>query len=110
MSGRVLNPAIQDNVTQPSLLSRGYGSLSAETRKTSSAGVNLWFDYDSEIAMTDGKSHAKVRYHPRSGSGHAKHRRTRSGCFTCRARRVKVAVSENAKATRVFTDLIHHLV
>ncbi|KAI9839307.1 MAG: hypothetical protein M1819_003302 [Sarea resinae] len=35
------------------------------------------------------KENARLRRKPASGADHVKHRRTRSGCYTCRSRRVK---------------------
>jgi hypothetical protein len=51
-----------------------------------SDGVNFW--HTEELAsMPVGSDPSLLR--DRSGHGTAKHRRTRSGCYTCRARRVK---------------------
>ena len=88
MSGKEqLKPAAQQSSRPES-----HGGLSTKTQKSSMATVNLWFDYNNELAMKDGQGPSKIRYRPLSGGGHTKHRRTRSGCFTCRSRRIKVGV------------------
>lgn len=45
--------------------------------------------------MTPNSKPSRVRRKSAPGSETVKHRRTRSGCFTCRTRRVKVTKNPN---------------
>ncbi|KAI9878327.1 MAG: hypothetical protein M1830_001226 [Pleopsidium flavum] len=60
-----------------------------ESQPFSSQRLGHWFDQDGNSSMLGSKGAAKVRRRPPPGSDHVKHRRTRSGCYTCRTRRVK---------------------
>lgn len=46
---------------------------------------------------------ARMRRRPATGD-HVKHRRTRSGCFTCRQRRVKVTFTIHSKCVWLLTS------
>ena len=70
------------NLDQPSVL--------AEAQALSSANLARWFDHDSDNSAAGPKAAARVRRRLPPGSDQVKHRRTRSGCYTCRSRRVKV--------------------
>ncbi|KAK1046898.1 hypothetical protein LTR74_017879 [Friedmanniomyces endolithicus] len=52
-------------------------------------------DYDdpSRAMLPPGQIQPRARRRQAAGSEHVKHRRTRSGCYTCRQRRVKVRVT-----------------
>ena len=65
-------------------------NLLAETQKLPSTNLNRWFDLDSDTSVPNLKGTVRVRRRPPPGSDQVKHRRTRSGCYTCRSRRVKV--------------------
>ena len=69
-------------------------NLLNEPHKLSSANLSRLLDLDSDNTTPGPKGTARVRRRPAAGSDHVKHRRTRSGCYTCRSRRVKV----NSKA------------
>ncbi|MCJ1284509.1 hypothetical protein MMC26_003842 [Xylographa opegraphella] len=55
----------------------------------STANLARWFDLDSNNSATVPRSAARSRRRIPPGADHVKHRRTRSGCYTCRSRRVK---------------------
>lgn len=52
-------------------------------------GTQFHYD-DFAQAMMPGTGSQRIRRRMTQGSDHVKHRRTRSGCYTCRLRRVKV--------------------
>ena len=68
-----------------------------EQQSISSMHPARWFDLDSDNAKQTAKGLARVRRRPPPGSDHVKHRRTRSGCYTCRSRRVKVRYSPSLR-------------
>lgn len=68
-------------------------NLLAETQNLPPVNLNRWFDLDSDTSTPNPKGIGRVRRRPPPGSDHVKHRRTRSGCYTCRSRRVKVGDS-----------------
>lgn len=65
-------------------------ALLIDAPNLSSANVARWFDHDADNQIPAPKSTTRVRRRMPPGSDHVKHRRTRSGCYTCRSRRVKV--------------------
>jgi hypothetical protein len=54
------------------------------------ADVAHWVDQEADASPIEPKAGGKGRRKP-SSSEQVKHRRTRSGCYTCRQRRVKVS-------------------
>ena len=50
-----------------------------------------WIDLDPEPPLGSPEDEGKARQHGGPGSRQIKHRRTRSGCYTCRFRRVKAS-------------------
>ena len=56
----------------------------------SPTGPDPWFAIESTNAPTQPIGAAKVRSRTSTDKDQVKHRRTRSGCYTCRSRRVKV--------------------
>ncbi|MCJ1307882.1 hypothetical protein MMC25_001530 [Agyrium rufum] len=57
------------------------------TPDLASANVARWFDQDVQAQNPSAKPNSRIRN--RSTGEQQKHRRTRSGCYTCRQRRVK---------------------
>lgn len=57
-----------------------------------SDGISFWDYTNPPLAMAGGQDagSGNGRQRVRHGPDHVKHRRTRSGCYTCRSRRVKV--------------------
>lgn len=67
-----------------------------QTMSNESLGAYPEYDeYNRPMLPGQGPSQGPVRSRKRAahGADHVKHRRTRSGCFTCRQRRVKVCPS-----------------
>ena len=64
--------------------------LLTDPQNLSTANLARWFDLDSNNSAAAPRGAARVRRRIPPGSDHVKHRRTRSGCYTCRSRRVKV--------------------
>ena len=52
-------------------------------------GVAFWYRPEDSEFVADGTEEMHARQDGQLGTEHVKHRRTRSGCFTCRSRRVK---------------------
>ena len=52
--------------------------------------VAFWYRPDHSDPMFEGQSAGQARHAVAGAAEHVKHRRTRSGCYTCRSRRVKV--------------------
>jgi len=74
-------------------------NISVEAQALSSANLARWFDLDSDNSAPGPKGAARVRRRAPPDSDHIKHRRTRSGCYTCRSRRVKVRPAPSAGVT-----------
>lgn len=74
----------------PAILFYDHSSTVDGSQQFSSQRVGHWFDPDGNSSMLGSKGAVRVRRRPPPGSDHVKHRRTRSGCYTCRTRRVKV--------------------
>lgn len=55
--------------------------------------VAFWYRPDPSASMFESESAAQIRPGAAGAGEHVKHRRTRSGCYTCRSRRVKVKLS-----------------
>ena len=97
-SGHLQTPPIDqiDHVQAQSTSS----SRSIETSPNlGSENIVRWFEQGGgENPNTEHKtaSPSKPRRKLLPGSDHVKHRRTRSGCYTCRARRVKVCISHRS--------------
>ncbi|MCJ1387347.1 hypothetical protein MMC18_000190 [Xylographa bjoerkii] len=64
-------------------------ALLTDPHNLSTANLARWFDLDSNNSAPVPRGAARVRRRIPPGSDHVKHRRTRSGCYTCRSRRVK---------------------
>ena len=91
-------------VTSSAALHNSLASPGPNSAPTSIPGQNLqgsrfehstlptFFVSDGTIGKspTSGSSSARLRRKSSAGVEQVKHRRTRSGCYTCRARRVKV--------------------
>ena len=82
------------NLPDPSIsFEGGIDQASLQARQLSSASsyadLNFLFGVQ-DIAMLVPKPN-RNRRKSNQGSDHTKHRRTRSGCYTCRSRRVKVS-------------------
>ena len=88
-------PASTENDIQPQVF-YDQSSLLTDPQTLSSVNLNRWFDLETENARPVPKGAARVRRRPPPGSDHVKHRRTRSGCYTCRTRRVKVSCNSIA--------------
>jgi len=56
----------------------------------SSEHLHQYAEYDDLGPLVSPQDGSKSKRRQLHGSDHIKHKRTRSGCFTCRARRVKV--------------------
>ena len=64
-----------------------------ETQSIATANLTQWFGHGPHsLQQTQQlpKSTTRVRQRSNASGDHVKHRRTRSGCYTCRSRRVKV--------------------
>ena len=55
-----------------------------------STGPNPWYGTDAQSSGSLPRNPGRTRLRMPAGQDHVKHRRTRSGCYTCRERRVKV--------------------
>lgn len=80
----------------------------ASPQDLGSDNIVRWFEQGGgENPNSEDKtpSPPKSRRKLTSGSDQVKHRRTRSGCYTCRARRVKVSVSVDRFFRSLFTNL-----
>ena len=64
-------------------------SQMGESQQLADANLARWFEQD-EMSSHAPKSAVRMRRRTQAGADHVKHRRTRSGCYTCRSRRVKV--------------------
>lgn len=62
-----------------------FQTLSSENLRQSYADLD-----DPARTMLPAQGSSRARRRPAPGAEHVKHRRTRSGCYTCRNRRVKV--------------------
>ena len=79
------SPMISPNVYGPQL-----GQLNTQI---SSDSLHQYSDFDDGLLVSpEGTSKSKRRQH---GIDHIKHKRTRSGCYTCRQRRVKVRANKS---------------
>ena len=67
------------------------GNLSA-THELSSANLARWFEQDNGPFTQEQKGAPRIRRRVASSGDLIKHKRTRSGCYTCRSRRVKVGI------------------
>ena len=56
------------------------------------SGQDTLFEINDTQLTTQPKAAAKARSRQTAGQQQVKHRRTRSGCYTCRSRRVKVSL------------------
>ena len=87
-------PAPAANVAQEvvGLKFEGQTSHNFPPNNVSSASsyANLGFLFGVQDPAVVAPKSSRSRRKPAHGSEHVKHRRTRSGCYTCRSRRVKV--------------------
>jgi hypothetical protein len=90
-----LNPAAQSTGPRaPGMRIEGTANTPFPTYRLSSASSYADLQYlfgVQDLAMITQKT-ARNRRKSAQGPDHVKHRRTRSGCFTCRSRRVKVSI------------------
>lgn len=71
----------------------GYNSRMHQLTTMSSETLNSYSDVDEQNRGTmPPQTHSRGKRRSIPGPDHVKHRRTRSGCYTCRQRRVKVCV------------------
>ena len=73
-----------ENIEQPLQFIGGLPDAFAST------GTDQWYGSEQQSSGPPSKSSAKTRLRNPPAQDHVKHRRTRSGCYTCRERRVKV--------------------
>lgn len=68
-----------------------YGNQMYQQQMNHPSGENLhqYLEYDT-ITLNSPADAPKTKRRQSHGLDHVKHKRTRSGCFTCRTRRVKV--------------------
>lgn len=64
-----------------------FQTLSSENLRQNYADLD-----DPSRTMLPAQGSSRARRRPAPGAEHVKHRRTRSGCYTCRNRRVKVGL------------------
>ena len=76
------------------------------TRSMDGIGVYSDIDDPNRTMMSPQPGSQRSRRRQQSGSEHVKHRRTRSGCYTCRQRRVKVCIYQ--RSTRHQPDFLWH--
>ena len=83
----------------------GDADLSNSSQQLSSENVARWNEQGrDQNSGLEQKSQTKSRRKAPPAPDHVKHRRTRSGCYTCRSRRVKVRMRNSL--TRAMTKLI----
>ena len=80
---------------------RDHNSTVTESQKLSAQSLGRWLEMDSDRSMGAANLPGKVRRRPPPRSDHVKHRRTRSGCYTCRSRRVKACLPLSMSSNEV---------
>ena len=68
------------------------GTAHSRQRSSASSYADLKYSFGIQDQAMLAPKADKGRRKSTHGSDHAKHRRTRSGCYTCRSRRVKVCM------------------
>ena len=76
----------QDHGGQPP---QSFGHF-AQGELASPTGTDPWLTLENAPPPAQPKSATEAESHPSATKEQVKHRRTRSGCYTCRGRRVKV--------------------
>lgn len=72
-----------------------------------SENIARWFEQDPDVGASAPKAPVKVKRRA-ANSDHVKHRRTRSGCFTCRSRRVKVQIPGSSCGVEFNAEIVLH--
>lgn len=94
-------PVIPPEGTMPEgiMMPDGYAPRLYQLQTISQENLNSYSDIEdpnrSAVPQQGGSRGGKRR--SVTGADHVKHRRTRSGCYTCRQRRVKVSLSDVTK-------------
>ena len=91
-------PEFPENIDQaPGLFYDNMNPL-VGSHELSSANLARWFEQDGGGLVQEPKGAPRIRRRVASSGDLVKHRRTRSGCYTCRSRRVKVGTSIESKS------------
>jgi hypothetical protein len=101
-------PNGQPTIQPDGLLPDGYAPRLYQVQTGSQENLNNYSDIEdharSSISQQGGSRGGKRR--SVVGADHVKHRRTRSGCFTCRQRRVKVRYGRSNLGFSILTLMI----